>query len=162
VEQIRQRCVCGGFPVALKWHQRSQVLEDGEGETRLVSIACSEPPAGHARWTLRLLGGRLVELKVVESISPETVHQVLKNAIKPWQKRMWCIPAPTNAAFVCQMETVLAMYWRASDPAYPVVRMAERSEQCAREARDPIPAKPGQSECYDVEYEWNGVFQLWR
>jgi len=51
---------------------------DGEGEARLVSIACSEPPAGHARWTLRLLGDRLVELKVVELISPETVRQVLK------------------------------------------------------------------------------------
>ena len=50
---------------------------DGEGEARLVSIACSEPPAGHARWTLRLLRDRLVELKVVESIF-ETVRQVLK------------------------------------------------------------------------------------
>ena len=47
---------------------------DGEGEARLVSIACSEPPAGYARWTLRLLGDRLVELKVVESRSPETVR----------------------------------------------------------------------------------------
>ena len=51
---------------------------DGEGEARLVSITCSELPAGHARWTLRLLGDRLVELKVVESILPETVRQVLK------------------------------------------------------------------------------------
>jgi len=41
---------------------------------------------------------------------------------------MWCIPAPANAAFVCQMETVLAVYRRASDPAYPVVRMDETSE----------------------------------
>lgn len=73
---------------------------------------------------------------------------------------MWCIPAPANAAFVCQMETVLAVYRRTSDPAYPVVRMDETSVQCAREARDPIPAKPGQSECYDVEYEWNGVAHL--
>jgi len=38
--------------------------------------------------------------------------------------------------------------------------MDESSEQCAREARDPIPAKPGQSECYDVEYKWNGVTHL--
>ena len=47
---------------------------------------------------------------------------------------MWCIPAPANAAFVCQMETILAVYRRASDPAYPVVRMDETSEQCARSA----------------------------
>jgi len=58
------------------------------------------------------------------------------------------------------METVLAVYRRASDPAYPVVRMDETSAQCAREARDPIPAKPGQSERYDVEYERNGVAYL--
>jgi len=77
VEQIRQRCVCEGFPAALERRQRSRAL-GGEGEARLVSIACSEPPAGHARWALRLLRDRLVELKVVESISPETVRQVLK------------------------------------------------------------------------------------
>jgi len=53
VEQIRQRCVREGFPAALDRRQRSRVL-DGEGEARLVSIACSEPPAGHAQWTLRL------------------------------------------------------------------------------------------------------------
>jgi len=68
--------MCEGFPAALERCQRSRVL-DGEGEARLVSIACSEPPAGHARWTLRLLRDRLVELKVVESIF-ETVRQVLK------------------------------------------------------------------------------------
>ena len=73
---------------------------------------------------------------------------------------MWCIPAPANAAFVCQMETVLAVYRCTSNPAYPVVRMDETRVQCAREARDPIPAKPGQSERYDVEYERNGVAHL--
>jgi len=75
VEQIRQRCAREGFPAALERCQRSRVrVLDSEGEARLVSIACSEPPAGYARWTLRLLGDRLVELKVVESRSPETVR----------------------------------------------------------------------------------------
>lgn len=81
VEQIRERCVCEGLPAALerkkRFRERSRVL-DGEGEARLVSLACSEPPAGRSRWTLRMLGDRLVELEVVESISPETVRQVLK------------------------------------------------------------------------------------
>ena len=58
------------------------------------------------------------------------------------------------------METVLVVYRRASDPAYPVVRMDETNEQCAREAHDPIPAKPGRSERYDVEYKRNGVTHL--
>jgi len=72
VEQIRQRCVCEGFPTALERRQHSRWMV----KARLVSVACSEPPAGYARWTLRLLGDRLVELKVVESILPETVRQV--------------------------------------------------------------------------------------
>ena len=57
VEQIRQWCVCEGFPAALERCQRSRVrVLDSEGEGRLVSIACSEPPAGTCPWTLRLLG----------------------------------------------------------------------------------------------------------
>ena len=51
---------------------------DGAAEARLVALACSAPPAGRARWTLRLLADRLVELDVVESVCPETVRQTLK------------------------------------------------------------------------------------
>src|SRR5690242_12307643 len=51
---------------------------DGAGEAGVVVLACSDPPAGHARWTLRLLASRLVELKVVDGIAPETVRQTLK------------------------------------------------------------------------------------
>jgi hypothetical protein len=51
---------------------------DGEKQARLVALACSKPPKGQARWTLNLLAGRLVELKVVDSISYETVRRALK------------------------------------------------------------------------------------
>jgi transposase len=51
---------------------------DGEQEAHLVALACSEPPAGQKRWTLRLLANRLVELEVVDGIAPETVRQTLK------------------------------------------------------------------------------------
>lgn len=51
---------------------------DGAGEARLVKLACSRPPAGRARWTLRLLAERLVELEIVESLSHETVRQMMK------------------------------------------------------------------------------------
>ena len=53
---------------------------DGEKEARLTALACSKPPKGRGRWTLRLLGERLVELKVVDSICHETVRRVLKKA----------------------------------------------------------------------------------
>jgi hypothetical protein len=47
-------------------------------ETRLVALACSQPPEGRGRWALRLLADRLVESEVVESIDPATVHRALK------------------------------------------------------------------------------------
>jgi Homeodomain-like domain len=51
---------------------------DGEKEARLTLLACSKPPKGCARWTLRLLADRLVELEIFDSISYETVRRVLK------------------------------------------------------------------------------------
>lgn len=51
---------------------------DGEQEARLVALACSEPPEGQARWSLRLLADRLVELEVVEEVSYQTVRRTLK------------------------------------------------------------------------------------
>ena len=58
------------------------------------------------------------------------------------------------------MEAVLEVYRRAADRSHPVVCMDETSVQCTKEVRVPIPAKPGQSERYDVEYERNGVAHL--
>nr|VFK04302.1 MAG: Homeodomain-like domain-containing protein [Candidatus Kentron sp. H]VFK07928.1 MAG: Homeodomain-like domain-containing protein [Candidatus Kentron sp. H] len=84
VEQIRERFVCEGLQAALdrrpRSRDRSRVL-DGDGEARLVSLACSGPPEGQSCWTLRMLGDRLVELEVVDSISTETVRQVLKKTL---------------------------------------------------------------------------------
>ena len=51
---------------------------DGEQEARLVVLACSTPPGGRKRWTLRLLAERLVQLEVVDTVSHETVRQALK------------------------------------------------------------------------------------
>ncbi len=81
VEQIRERCVTEGLDSALERKKRSRERRrrlDGEGEARLITLACSDAPEGHARWTLQLLADKLVELEVVESISHECVRQVLK------------------------------------------------------------------------------------
>ena len=51
---------------------------DGAGEAALVRLACSTPPEGHARWSLRLLADKLVELEVVDSIRHECVRQTLQ------------------------------------------------------------------------------------
>jgi hypothetical protein len=59
----------------------------------LIALACSEPPEGRARWTLRLLAATLVELDVVDSISHETVRKTLKkNAIRPHLCEQWVMP----------------------------------------------------------------------
>jgi transposase len=55
---------------------------DGEKEARLITIACSHPPEGHAHWTLDLLADKMVELKIVDSISGKTVGRVLKKRVK--------------------------------------------------------------------------------
>lgn len=81
VERTRKRCVMEGVDAALERKaqaNRKKRLLDGEGEAKLAMLACSEPPPGHARWNLRLLGDRLVELEVVDGISRETVRRTLK------------------------------------------------------------------------------------
>ena len=78
VERIRRRCVEEGLEAALERKEqlnRKKRVLDGTGEARLVTLACSRPPEGYAKWTLRLLGDRLVELEIVDSISKETVRR---------------------------------------------------------------------------------------
>jgi hypothetical protein len=81
IERIRQRLVEEGFETALysrRPGRRYPHKLDGEAEAHLVAVACGAPPEGRARWTIRLLAGRLVELGVVESVSRETIRRVLK------------------------------------------------------------------------------------
>jgi transposase len=81
IHRLRQRLVEDGLEAALSRRpvsvRRSPKL-DGVKEARLITIACSAPPEGRARWTLKLLADRLVELEVVDSIAKETVRQTLK------------------------------------------------------------------------------------
>ncbi len=56
---------------------------DGRAEAHLIALACSAPPAGRARWTLRLLAAKLVELELVPGVSPETVRRALKKTNSP-------------------------------------------------------------------------------
>ena len=82
VRDIRQRFVEEGLERALDRKQPAdpprQRKLDGAGEAQLIAMACGEPPEGRARWTLKLLAGQLVELAIVDGISPETVRQTLK------------------------------------------------------------------------------------
>ena len=95
VERVRKRFVEHGLARALNELPRPGARRklDGRQEAHLVALACSEPPEGRQRWTIRLLADRLVELEVVDSVSRETVHRVLQqNELKPWLKQQWCLP----------------------------------------------------------------------
>ena len=81
VHRVRQRFVEEGFEAAVfrkPATDRQYRKLDGDGEAKLIAAACSSAPAGRSRWTLELLAGRLVALRVVESISLECVRQTLK------------------------------------------------------------------------------------
>jgi transposase len=81
-ERVRKRCVERGIAGTLERKAQENPSRprrfDGASEARLVQIACSSPPEGRAHWTLSLLGDRLVELKVFESISKSSVQRALK------------------------------------------------------------------------------------
>ena len=81
IERVRQRFVEEGIDASLNYRQgrgRKQRRLDGNTEAHLIAIACSKPPQGQARWTLRLLANKMVELDYVESLCHETVRQTLK------------------------------------------------------------------------------------
>ncbi len=82
VERVRQRFVERGPEQALGRKPQGRPSRerkfDGAAEARLIAVACSAPPEGRARWTMKLLADKLVELEVFDSVSDETVRRVLK------------------------------------------------------------------------------------
>jgi transposase len=162
VSRTKRRFVLGNLPAALGEQPRPGAKRklSGKEEALLVATACSNPPAGRARWTLELLAGELVRLTEHASLSRETVRRRLaENDLKPWRKDMWCIPR-VDAEYVARMEDVLDLYAEAPDPNRPVVCFDESPIQLIGEVRQPIPAKPGQLERYDCEYKRNGTANL--
>ena len=81
VARIRRQCVEHGLEAALERKRPDRAYArtfDGETEAHLVALACSRPPAGRERWTLRLLADELVRLEVVGAVSHETVRRTLE------------------------------------------------------------------------------------
>jgi transposase len=82
IEYLRQRFVEQGLAACLERKKREHppvpAKFDGRQEAKLIALACSRPPRGRERWSLRLLADRVVELKIVDSVSHETVRRVLQ------------------------------------------------------------------------------------
>ena len=107
-------------------------------------LACSEPPAGHAHWSLRPLEKQVVEPGIVEATSDTTIHRCSKNQLNPHQNRYWVMPK-ANAAFEAVLEDVPEVYTRPHDPARPLVYLDETSRQLTCETRTAIPARPSRA-----------------
>ncbi len=159
VYRTRRRFVEEGLEAALSEEPRpgaERKLSANE-EALLVATACAKPPAGRARWTLELLADEMVRLTGHESISSETIRRRLaEKELKPWQKKMWCIPK-VDAEFVARMEDVLELYAEVPDKRSPVVCFDETPRQLIGEARVPVAAKPGEPAHIDYEYVRNGT-----
>ena len=81
IDRVKKRFVEEGIEIALNGRKGSRVYAkkaDGDFEAHLVALSCSEPPEGFARWSLRLLADKVVELDYIDSVSHETIRRILK------------------------------------------------------------------------------------
>ena len=165
IERTRRQLVEEGFEAVLtrKYNPNSARprIFDGAAEAKLIALTLSPAPEGFARWSLRLLEEKVVELHIVERASDNTIGRTLKKTFSNRTcKQQWVIPPDASAAFVANMEDVLEVYQRPHDPQRPLVCLDETSKQLIVETRAPIPAKPGRKARHDYEYERNGVANL--
>jgi transposase len=159
VYRTRQRFVEEGLAGALSEAPRAGPPRKlgASDEALLVAVACSDPPAGRARWTLDLLAGEIVRLTAHTTLSGDTVgRRLAEMKLKPWQEKMWCIPT-VNAEYVARMEDVLTLYAAAPDPQRPVVCFDETPRQLIGETRMPVRAEPGTPKRVDYEYVRKGT-----
>jgi hypothetical protein len=165
VARTRQRLVEEGVEGALKRHHSPasarQRVFDGEAEAKLIALTLSPPPKGRAKWSLRLLEDKVVELAIVDRASDNTIGRTLKktflNRIRRSNSSFRQRPALRSWA---NMEDVLDVYHRPPDPGCPVVCLDETSKQLITETRVPIPAKSERVTRYDYEYRRNGTAKL--
>jgi transposase len=162
IYRIKRRFVEDGLDRALSDDTRpgGERKLKGKEEALLVAIACSKPPEGRAKWTLQLLADAVVALTDLDSVSCETIRRRLaEKEIKPWQKKMWCIPK-FDSDFVAHMENVLDLYAEPADPSRPVVCFDETLKMLVADVKEPLPPRPGSVEKYDYHYRRNGTANL--
>jgi len=81
IDRIKQKCFEGGLERALERAETTRIYDkkvDGDLEAKIVQLCCSEPPQGFARWTMRLLAEKVVELDYIDYLSHVSVHNTLK------------------------------------------------------------------------------------
>ncbi len=81
IDRVKRRFVEDGLSIALNGRKGNRIYKrkaDGDFEAHLVALSCSKPPGGFAKWSLRLLADKVVELKYIDNVSYETIRRVLK------------------------------------------------------------------------------------
>lgn len=162
VGRTRQQFCQEGLEAALQEKARSGRPKEIKGldKAKVTALACSTPPSGHGRWTLRLLADKAVELEYVSQISHQSVQRLLKeNDLKPHLKSQWCI-GKLSPLFLWQMEHILELYQQPYDPQNPLWCFDERPCQLLGDTLVPIPMKPGKKWRYDHHYERKGTCNL--
>lgn len=161
--RVKRNFTEGGLDSALYESARPGVPKklSSNDEALLVSIACSTPPEGRARWTLSLLSDELITLTDLESISLETVRNRLHdNSMKPWQKKMWCIGKMT-AEYIAKMEHILDLYAEPANARCPIINFDEAGKQLVSDISEPISVKPGSPMKQDYEYQREGMANIY-
>ena len=161
----RKQLVEEGFEAVLSRKQRATPavarIFDGEKEAKLIALACSKPPQGRARWTLRLLESKVVELHIVDRASNSTIGRALKKTFSSpiADSAGSSRPRPT-ARSSRRWKTCWPSTRGHAMPDRPLVCLDETSKQLLAETRAPIPMKPGRPARCDYEYERNGTANL--
>ncbi|MEX0744070.1 MAG: helix-turn-helix domain-containing protein, partial [Phycisphaeraceae bacterium] len=169
IQMLRKRAVEEGPLSAIE--RKAQVRPsvpkkfDGEKEAKLIALACSEPPAGHRRWSLRLLADKLVEMEVFESVSHERVREVMKkNELKRGASGCGASrPCRARRSFVRWKTYFQRTVGRTIRSVRPrkCGAMDEQPKQLIAETRRPLPCEPGQVAKVDHEYRRHGVASVW-
>lgn len=123
IHRIRSRFANEGLSCTLTEKPRSGRPKQftGRDAAKITALACSTPPEGHAKWSLRLISCKAVELEYVDSLSYQTVSNILKkNSLSPHLKKQWCIGKITTDFLWC-MENVLNLYEIDYDALYPLI-----------------------------------------
>ena len=161
---ILERYRSGGLNLALFDRLRSgqPIQFTTKKILRITAMACSNPPEGYARWTLELLREHVIKKGITNKVSREEIRIILhSHELKPWQKKMWCIPK-LNEEYIERMENVLAVYEKPYDKKEPVVCMDEKPVQLLDHVRAPIAMKSGKPARQDYEYKRNGSVNVFR
>src|SRR5262245_46978079 len=153
IRKLGHRYEQGGLEAVLYEKQRpgaAEVLDDNQKQ-RLIAMVCSGPPAGRARWTVRLVAEEAVKRKLVPRVGRETIRLLLlSHDLQPWREKMWVV-ADLNEDSITKMEDVLKTYEQ------PYVCLDEKPVTLHADVRPTSLAQPGREARRDNEYKRCGT-----